>query len=95
MKGQFYTYEVFLNYQAVHLLADGIERAKSRDRGAIIEALSNSTWDKHFMPYGPTKFVNGQNQGAQPLMMQVLKGDIKVVLPNTYAQAEPVFPWKA
>ena len=95
MKDQFYTYEVFLNYQAVHLLADGIERARSRDREAIIEALSNSTWDKHFMPYGPTKFVNGQNMGAQPLMMQVLKGDIKVVLPNTYAETSPVFPWKA
>ncbi len=95
MKGQFFTYEVFLNYQCVYLLADAIERAKSRDRAAIIEALSNSTWDKHFMPYGPTKFVNGQNQGAQPLMMQVLKGDIKVVLPNTYAESEPVFPWKA
>ncbi len=93
--GQFFTYEVFLNYQCVYLLADAIERAKSRDRAAIIEALSNSTWDKHFMPYGPTKFVNGQNQGAQPLMMQVLKGDIKVVLPNTYAESEPVFPWKA
>ncbi len=95
MKGQFFTYEVFLNYQCMYLLADAIERAKSRDRAAIIEALSNSTWDKHFMPYGPTKFVNGQNQGAQPLMMQVLKGDIKVVLPNTYAESEPVFPWKA
>ena len=95
MKGQFFTYEVFLNYQCVYLLADAIERAKSRDRAAIIEALSSSTWDKHFMPYGPTKFVNGQNQGAQPLMMQVLKGDIKVVLPNTYAESEPVFPWKA
>lgn len=95
MKDQFYTYEVFLNYQAVYLLVDAIERAKSRDRGAIIDALSNSTWDKHFMPYGPTRFVNGQNQGAQPLMMQVLKGDIRVVLPNTFAEAEPVFPWKA
>ena len=95
MQGQFFTYEVFLNYQCVHLLADAIERAKSRDRAAIIDALSNSTWDKHFMPYGPTKFVNGQNQGAQPLLMQVLKGDIKVILPNTYAQSEPVFPWKA
>jgi branched-chain amino acid transport system substrate-binding protein len=92
--GQFFTYEVFLNYQAVYLLADAIERAKSRDRAAIVNALTNSTWDKHFMPYGPTKFVGGQNQGAQPLMMQVLKGDIKVILPNTYAEAEPVFPWK-
>ena len=94
MKDAYYTYEVFLNYQCVYLLADAIERAKSRDRGAIIEALANSTWDKHFMPYGPTKFVNGQNTGAKPLMLQVLKKDIKVILPNTWAQTEPVFPWK-
>jgi branched-chain amino acid transport system substrate-binding protein len=93
--GEFYTYEVFLNYQAVYLLADAIERAKSRDRAAITDALANSTWDKHFMPYGPTKFVNGQNTGAAPLTLQVLKGDIKVIMPNTLAEAEPVFPWKA
>ncbi len=95
MKDQFFTYEVFLNYESVYLLADAVERAKSTRREAIIEALASSTWDKHFMPYGPTQFVNGQNQGAKPLMLQVLKGDIKVVLPNTYAQTEPVFPWKA
>ena len=94
MKDQFYTYEVFLNYQAVYLLADAIERAKSAKREDIINALANSTWDKHFMPYGATKFVNGQNIGAAPLTMQVLKNDIKVVLPNNYAEAEPVFPWK-
>ena len=93
--GEFYTYEVFLNYAAVHLLVDAIERAKSRDRDAIVNALAASTWDRHFMPYGPTKFVNGQNQGARPLVMQVLQNDIQVILPNTYAQAEPVFPWKA
>ena len=93
--GEFYTYEVFLNYQAVYLLADAIERAKSRDRAAINDALTNSTWDKHFMPYGPTRFVDGQNQGAQPLLMQVQKGDIRVVLPKAYAESEPAFPWKA
>ena len=95
MKDQFFTYEVYLNYSCVHLLADAIERAKSTKREDIINALAGSAWDRHFMPYGPTKFVNGQNQGAQPLMMQVLKNDIKVVLPNTYAETEPVFPWKA
>jgi branched-chain amino acid transport system substrate-binding protein len=95
MKDQFFTYEVFLNYQSVYLLADALERAKSRDRGAIVDALSSSTWDRHFMPYGPTKFVNGQNTGARPLVMQVLKGDISVVLPKEYRQADPVFPWKA
>ncbi|MCC6609232.1 MAG: ABC transporter substrate-binding protein [Burkholderiales bacterium] len=92
---EFFTYEVFLNYQCVHLLADAIERAKSRDRDAIVNALASSTWSGHFMPYGPTQFVNGQNQGARPLVLQVLQNDIKVILPNTYAQTEPVFPWKA
>jgi branched-chain amino acid transport system substrate-binding protein len=95
MKDQYFTYEVFLNYECVHLLADAIERAKSRDREAITAALAASTWDKHFMPFGPTKFVDGQNQGARPLMMQVLNGDIKVVLPPAYAESAPVFPWKA
>ena len=94
MKDQFFTYEVYLNYSAVHLLTDAIERAKSTKREDIINALASSTWDKHIMPYGPTKFVNGQNEGARPLMMQVLKTDIKVVLPNIYAESEPAFPWK-
>ncbi|HYL24236.1 MAG TPA: ABC transporter substrate-binding protein [Burkholderiales bacterium] len=94
MKDQFFTYEVYLNYSAVQLLADAIERAKSTKREDIINALASSTWDKHIMPYGPTKFVNGQNEGARPLMMQVLKNDIKVVLPNSYAETEPAFPWK-
>jgi len=95
IKDQFFTYEVFLNYQSVYLLADAIERAKSAKREDITAALATSTWKGHFMPYGPTQFVDGQNTGAQPLMMQVLKGDIRVVLPNTFAEAEPVFPWKA
>ena len=94
MKDQFFTYEVYLNYECMHLLADAIERAKSTKREDIVAALQSSTWQNHFMPYGPTRFVNGQNEGARPLMMQVLKGDIKVVLPNTYREAEPVFPWK-
>jgi len=95
IKDQFFTYEVFLNYQSVYLLVDAIERAKSAKREDIVAALATSTWKGHFMPYGPTQFVDGQNTGAQPLMMQVLKGDIRVVLPNTYAETEPVFPWKA
>jgi len=94
-KGLFFTYEVFMTYTATMLLADAIERAKSTDRAAIIDALSKSTFADHIMPYGPTKFVNGQNQGAQPLMTQVVKGDIKVIVPRDYREVEPVFPLKA
>jgi branched-chain amino acid transport system substrate-binding protein len=95
MDGQFFTYEVYLNYTAVRLLADAIERAKSTKREDIIAALEKSSWNDHFMPFGPTRFVNGQNEGARPLMMQVLKNDIRVVQPDSYAETKPVFPWKA
>ncbi len=94
-KGLFFTYEVFMTYTAVRLLADAIERAKSADRAAITGALEGSTFSDHLMPYGPTKFVNGQNQGAQPLMTQVTKGDIRVIVPRDYREAEPVFPLRA
>jgi branched-chain amino acid transport system substrate-binding protein len=94
-QGQFFSYEVFMAYTAMRLLAESIEHAKSSDRAAIIDALGKSTFSDHIMPYGPTQFVNGQNLGAQPLMTQVSKGDIKVVIPRDYREAEPIFPMKA
>jgi branched-chain amino acid transport system substrate-binding protein len=91
-KGEFYTYEVYMNYSCVLLLADALERAASADRAKIIAALGSSTFSGHVMPYGPTKFVNGQNQGAAPVNTQVLGNDIQVILPAAFASAKPVFP---
>src|SRR5246127_1100296 len=91
-KGQFYTYEVYMNYSCILLLADAIERAASTDRSKITEALASSTFSGHVMPYGPTKFVDGQNQGAAPVNTQVLGKDIQVILPVQFASAKPVFP---
>jgi branched-chain amino acid transport system substrate-binding protein len=94
-KGQFFTYEVYLNYSVVQLVADALERGASADRAKIIAALASSTFAGHIMPYGPTKFVNGQNQGAAPANTQVLDNDIKVILPAAFANAKPVFPMPA
>jgi branched-chain amino acid transport system substrate-binding protein len=94
-QGQFFSYEVFMTYTAMSLLADAIDRAKSTDRAAIIDALNKSTFSNHIMPYGATQFVNGQNMGAQPLMTQVVKGDIKVIVPRDYREVEPIFPLNA
>jgi len=94
-KDLFYTYEVFLNYTAVMLLADALERAASTDRAKITEALASSTWSGHFMPYGPTKFENGQNTGARAVNLQVQDNDIKVILPPEFANAKAVFPMPA
>lgn len=91
-KGLYYTYEVFLAHEAVRLLADALERAGSASRERIVEALATSSWDGHFMPYGPTRFVNGQNQGARPVNTQVLGRTIEVIFPREFATAEPVFP---
>ena len=94
-KGLFFSYEVFMTYTSMRLLADAIDRAKSTDRAAIIDSLGKSTFSDHIMPYGPTKFVNGQNLGAQPLMTQVYKNDIKVIIPRDYREIDPIFPLKA
>jgi branched-chain amino acid transport system substrate-binding protein len=91
-KGEFFTYEVYMNYSCVLLLADALERAGSADRAKITAALESSTFSGHVMPYGPTKFVNGQNQGAAPVNTQVLGNDIQVILPAAFASAKPVFP---
>ncbi|MBT9291508.1 ABC transporter substrate-binding protein [Prosthecodimorpha staleyi] len=90
--GRFWLYNTPLNYSCVKLLADAIERAGSSDRAKITEALANSTFADHIMPYGPTKFVNGQNQGAAPVNTQVQNGDIKVIFPDAFSDAKPVFP---
>jgi branched-chain amino acid transport system substrate-binding protein len=90
--GNFWTYNIPMNYSAVLLLADAIERAKSTDRARITGALASSTFDGHVMPYGPTRFVDGQNAGAAPVNTQVQGGDIKVIFPADFADAKPVFP---
>src|SRR4249919_1815113 len=58
-KGQFYTYEVYMNYSCILFVADALQRAASADRAKLTEALASSTFAGHLMPYGPTKFVNG------------------------------------
>jgi branched-chain amino acid transport system substrate-binding protein len=91
-KGEFFTYEVYLNYACVGLVADALERAGAADRAKIIASLASSTWSDHIMPYGPTKFVNGQNQGAAPCNTQVQDNDIKVILPQKFANGKAIFP---
>ncbi|MBY0613028.1 MAG: ABC transporter substrate-binding protein [Beijerinckiaceae bacterium] len=90
--GKFFTYNTMLNYSIALLLADAIERAASGDRAKIIAALESSTFADHIMPYGPTKFVEGQNTGAAAVNTQVQGGDIKVIFPDSFANAKPVFP---
>jgi branched-chain amino acid transport system substrate-binding protein len=86
-KGLFFTYEIFMTYTAVRCWP-----MRSSGPSRPTAPPSSPRWRRapsadHFMPYGPTKFVDGQNTGAQPLMTQVLKGDIKVIVPRDYREA--------
>ena len=90
--GKEFTFEVYLAYTAVSLLADSLEKAKSADKEKLTAALAASTFKAELMPYGPTKFVNGQNEGGRAAVMQANKGDILVVGPEEFAEVKAVFP---
>ena len=96
-QNRFWLYNTPLNYSAVMLVADALERAGRADRVALIEALARTdgNFARHIMPYGPTRFENGQNQAAQAVNTQVIDNDIKVIFPADFADARPVFPWPA
>jgi branched-chain amino acid transport system substrate-binding protein len=89
--GGAFTYEPLFGYYAVRLLVDAMERAGSADKAKVIPALAASTFFPDMMPYGPTQFVNGQNQGAQAAGLQIQGGEVKVVWPDSFAEAKPVF----
>ncbi len=91
-KGNLFTFEVYCGYNSVKCYVDAIERAKSADKAAVIAALETSTWSDHFMPYGPTKFVNGQNTGGRAVLLQATKTDIDVIWPDEFAATKAVFP---
>jgi branched-chain amino acid transport system substrate-binding protein len=90
--GQVFTWEYLFGYFAVKLLADAWERAGSADKEKTIAALNASTFNDFWMPYGPTKFTDGQNSGAHAVALQFQKGDMKVIWPDNYADAPAVFP---
>ena len=69
-----------------------LERAASTDRAKVIAAIAPSTFNDHIMPYGPTKFVNGQNEGAQAVNTQIRGDKIEVIFPKEFASAAPIFP---
>jgi branched-chain amino acid transport system substrate-binding protein len=90
--GQIFSWEILFGYFATKLLVDAMERAKSADKEKVIEALASSNFSDHFLPYGPTKFTNGQNESAHANALQIQGGDIKVIWPEQYADAKAVFP---
>lgn len=87
--------EFLMSYTSMGLLADALERAASARREDVIAALAASAYADHMMPYGPTRFVGGQNQGARPLIAQVQAGTVRLIAPQELREADAVFPCRA
>lgn len=80
-------------YNAALVLIDALERAASTDPAKLREAIAKTNLKQHIAPGDAIVFNElGQNVNATVTMQQIQKGQIRVVLPKAYADAEPIFP---
>lgn len=82
------------SYDGMTLIADVLERAKSTDPDAIVEALRKASWSGGLMQYaGPVVFNElGDNPNAVTTMIQILAGKPVAVWPREAAVSKFVFP---
>ncbi len=83
-----------LAYQATYIIADAIERAGSADPAAIRDALAETDYADHILPYlGSITFdETGETTNASPVVMQVQDGAVVQVWPTGVAESDPIFP---
>ena len=77
------------------ILADAIDRAGSTDGQRIRDALAatNIPGDQTIMPWKWVRFnAEGQNEGADPVLLQYTKGNFVTVYPDDVAVTAPI--WK-
>jgi branched-chain amino acid transport system substrate-binding protein len=82
------------SYDGMMLIADVLERAKSTDPDAIVEALRKSTWSGGLMQYAGAVIFNelGDNPNAVTTMVQILGQKPVAVWPREAAVQKFVFP---
>jgi branched-chain amino acid transport system substrate-binding protein len=81
--------------QALLVLADAINRAKSTESSAVVKALSetNLRQDQIIMPWKGVKFdATGENTLASIVMQQIINAQYEIVWPDNMATAKPVWP---
>jgi branched-chain amino acid transport system substrate-binding protein len=86
-------------YNATLVIIDALERVGTTDPKKLRDAIASTSLKEHIAPGGPIEFDStGQNKNAMATLQQVQKGEIKVVLPDEYSEAKPIFPippWSA
>jgi branched-chain amino acid transport system substrate-binding protein len=81
-------------YDAVQVMADTLERARSTAADALVDALRKTDFAGGIVvSAGPVRFnENGDNANASTAVIQILKNKPVVVWPREVAQASFVFP---
>lgn len=80
-------------YNAALVIIDALERAGTSDLDKLRDAIAKTSLKEHLSPGGPIEFdATGQNKNAMATLQQVQKRDIKVILPEEFSDARPVFP---
>lgn len=86
-------------YDAGLVLVDALERVASTDPKKLRDAIAATSLKEHVAPGGPIEFdATGQNKNAMITLQQVQKREIKLVLPEEYSDAKPIYPippWSA
>jgi branched-chain amino acid transport system substrate-binding protein len=82
------------SYDGMFLIADFLERAKSTDAEAIVEAMKKTNYSAGLMQYGGPVVFNelGDNPNAITTMIQILGQKPVAVWPKDAALAKFVFP---
>jgi len=89
----FHGTNVVYTYESILIAADAFKRAKSTDPKALAEAIRQTNITDRTVLGGPLKFnAKGQVEGNLSACTQNLNGEPRVVLPESAAEAKPVFP---
>jgi branched-chain amino acid transport system substrate-binding protein len=84
-------------FMALILMADAVNRAKSTDGDKIRQALvaTDIPGEQTIMPWKRVKFDEmGQNNDADPVLLQYVGGKFATIFPPQAAVAEAVWPMK-
>lgn len=81
-------------YEAIRVIADVLERARSADPDALVDAIKKTSYTSHLMvANGPIRFdEGGDNPNAGTAMIQILKQRPRIVWPADAAEEKFVFP---
>ena len=83
-----------LSYQAVQVIAAGLEKSASTDPTKLRDAIAGVSIDKPLLAFdGPIEFdQTGQNKNATAVVMQIQSDKVEQVYPDAFKTATPKFP---